>query len=432
VPAVATEDLIAAVSGQHDLDGLPREARELEDREGRRVVERLVVDLGRARERGGEIADVQKLLAVSRPVGLRRDPRVADVVQVAVPVSHGERRERRLGSRRRARDDRRRIQAAGQERPEGTSETRWDVTALSSRDRSSFDVVRDGAGLETPVPLEGDGVPCRRRRAAGARAAVSGCRRRSSGRRERSRKRESPRARPVEARRETRQLQESLRLGGEAEAAGQRNVVQGLDPDAVAREEERPIALVPQSQGEHPLDRGQSGRPFAAQEAVRDLAVALRDEDLAERLEAAAQLPEVVELPVVDERRLPVRGDRRLLAADGGSRIASRRWPRRRGGPGSIQTPAPSGPRRFSVARARSITAGSIPAESIQPAIPHMRPRFTVQVPRITDYAGNGYMSQATARAPTTSARKSLTKRAVRSRLPFRQRSAKKKEIRKA
>src|SRR5450759_4891831 len=39
---------------------------------------------------------------------------------------------------------------------------------------------------------------------------------------------------------------------------------------------------------------------------------------------------------------------------------------------GLIHAPLPSGPRRLRVARARSMTAGSTPAESIQPAMPHM------------------------------------------------------------
>ena len=80
----------------------------------------------------------------------------------------------------------------------------------------------------------------------------------------------------IEARRETRQLQESLRLGGEGEPPGQGNVVQGLDPDAVAREEESLVARVPESQGEHPFDPGKRLRALATQEAVRHLAVALR------------------------------------------------------------------------------------------------------------------------------------------------------------
>src|SRR6266496_5393479 len=104
---------------------------------------------------------------------------------------------------------------------------------------------------------------------------------------------------------------------------------------------------------------------------------------------------------------------------------------------GLVHVPLPSGPLRFRVARARSRTAGSIPPESIQPAIPHMdvvdgrrqarlrEMHRLLHALRLTGHEGKGYINQATASAPTTRARNSLTKSATLSLLSLRHRRAK-------
>src|SRR5712692_8710444 len=56
-----------------------------------------------------------------------------------------------------------------------------------------------------------------------------------------------------------------------------------------------------------------------------------------------------------------------------GSRIAGRRWPSTARPSGDSQIPLPSGPRRFSVARARSTARGSTRPGQIQPMMPHIR-----------------------------------------------------------
>ena len=259
------------------------------------------------------------------PERLRRDAGVVEVIEIPIPVSDGERRKGALGPRSRPGDDRRRVETAGKERSDRHVRDEVRGHGLVQPGAQLFDVVPNLPALEPPERSHGDaprtGVvrqPVRRRelpdslegRAVEGDVAV----------REKIRKRVR-----VEASGDSRNPEKRLRLGGERESPGQESVVERLDPDPVAREQESPVHLVPQRQGEHSLDTPEGLRPFPAEQPVRDFPVALRDENFSAGLEFPPERAEVVDLAVVDERGLSVRRDRWLLAAKG--RIQDREPP---------------------------------------------------------------------------------------------------------
>src|SRR3954454_2978796 len=90
-------------------------------------------------------------------------------------------------------------------------------------------------------------------------------------------------------------------FGCERELAVDGAVVQRLDPEAVAREDETAARRVPNRNGEHPAQP--FGEAFAVLfvEMEQHLCVAVRPEPVSGALELAAQFAVVVELAVLDD-----------------------------------------------------------------------------------------------------------------------------------
>src|SRR5207244_7529838 len=106
-----------------------------------------------------------------------------------------------------------------------------------------------------------------------------------------------------------------VELGGEAELAADVAVVEGLDPEAVARERQRPRARVPDGDGEHPAQAlPEAGAPLLV--AVHeDFRIAAGAEHVAGALELAHQLAVDVDLAVLDDDDCSVLVRDRLVAA---------------------------------------------------------------------------------------------------------------------
>src|SRR5438874_353903 len=93
-------------------------------------------------------------------------------------------------------------------------------------------------------------------------------------------------------------------------------VVERLLADAVTRQEQTPAARVPHREGEHAAQPVHAGGTVRLPRAQQHLRVAAGGEPAAARLQLAAQVAEVVDLAVEDERDGAVLASHRLLAGD--------------------------------------------------------------------------------------------------------------------
>src|SRR5439155_534712 len=115
-------------------------------------------------------------------------------------------------------------------------------------------------------------------------------------------------------------------LGGERQADALRSVVERLDPEAVARQDEPTLPTIPDRDSEHaPQPLGKSVAQLLV-EVHEHLRVALRAEPMARALQLGAQLPVVVELAVLDDVHGAVLVRERLVA---GLEVDDREPPRR-------------------------------------------------------------------------------------------------------
>src|SRR5262249_51299753 len=96
--------------------------------------------------------------------------------------------------------------------------------------------------------------------------------------------------------------EQGLQLRGEKNPIGELRVVEGLDAEAVAGEHELAHFLIVESEGEHPVQRGERAEAVQCVSVEDDLAVRARPEVPAPSLEERPQLHEVVDFAVGDER----------------------------------------------------------------------------------------------------------------------------------
>jgi len=119
----------------------------------------------------------------------------------------------------------------------------------------------------------------------------------------------------IDLARHRRMLEERRQRRGEREARAVDVIVERLLAEAIAREEEPAQARVPQREGEHTVELAHAvGAPLPVR--VQDaLGVGARGEAMPERLEARAQIREVVHLAVEDDDAITVGRGHRLMAA---------------------------------------------------------------------------------------------------------------------
>src|SRR5687767_5737870 len=99
-------------------------------------------------------------------------------------------------------------------------------------------------------------------------------------------------------------LEDRLDLGPEEKGAVAEVVVERLDAIAIARSEQSIVALVPDGEGEHPVEATHASRAPFLIGLEHHFRVGLRMEAVPARLELDAEIREVVDLAVIgdDER----------------------------------------------------------------------------------------------------------------------------------
>ena len=110
------------------------------------------------------------------------------------------------------------------------------------------------------------------------------------------------------------ELDERLHLGREVEGSVVDRVVQRLDAEAVARREQRAVAVIPDGVRELTAQRMHGPRALRFIEMQRDLAIRARSEGVPLALELRADALEVVELAVVNQVKPAVLARDRLVA----------------------------------------------------------------------------------------------------------------------
>ena len=109
-------------------------------------------------------------------------------------------------------------------------------------------------------------------------------------------------------------LEQRLELGGEGQPRAREPVEERLDPEAVAREEQRAPPSVPDREGEHPPQAVEAAHPVSFVEAQQDLGVGARAKAGAGPEELLPELHEVVDLAVEHDPYRAVVVPHRLVA----------------------------------------------------------------------------------------------------------------------
>ena len=326
VRVVAAEELVAALARQGDLHVLRRELRDEVGRQSRRVRERLVE---RLRERRQEQRGMrtQHELPVLRPVPLRDEPRVTELVEGALLEADRERPQRLRALLGRERGERRRIDSAREQHPDRhvrdemrayrVPQPRAKLLGEEHRVLAAHVACRDRR--RPREPLEPRLAPLPDEQMSGRKLP------RAAEDRERRRDR-------VEGEERLERIEvdfasgQRAQLGGERQADALRSVVERLDPEAVARQDEPTLPTIPDRDSEHaPQPLGKSVAQLLV-EVHEHLRVALRAEPMARALQLGAQLPVVVELAVLDDVHGAVLVRERLVA---GLEVDDREPPRR-------------------------------------------------------------------------------------------------------
>ncbi len=114
---------------------------------------------------------------------------------------------------------------------------------------------------------------------------------------------------------ESRVWEERLHLGCEEKGAGRSRIVEGLDPEAVAGEQQSLSLCIPQCESEHPLEQVYGRVAVFLVQVHQDFRVATGGKAMSLRLEAGAQLAVIVDLAIEhDDDGAVLVGDR-LMAA---------------------------------------------------------------------------------------------------------------------
>ena len=304
VPAIAGEQLVRAVAGEdHGHAVTAREARHRERRQARGVEERLVVERGEVGDQRQRRVQRQHLLVHPGPDALGREPREAALVRGRIVES--DREARQAGARDLARDRgrRARVDAAGEEHADGDVAHQLHAhrlfELLAHQLHGGVRVAHARRVAELPVAL----AP---RTAAVEHQPVS--------------RRQLRHPRPdagrvghvavhevvlerggVHAAPEARVREDRAGLRGEDQTVLVRPVVERLDAEPVAREQQALAPLVPDPEGEDAAQVIHAGvAPFLV--GVEDhLRVGRRAEGVALGFELLAQLAEVVDLAVEAE-----------------------------------------------------------------------------------------------------------------------------------
>jgi hypothetical protein len=310
VAFVAVEELVRSLADlDHDRAGLPGQPRDEVLRYRRPIRQRLVLVVD---ELGHELAhrrlvDEDLVMVGAEVPG--DGPCVTELVVARVPA-----RRRRVGAHRNVgelghqRDVRRGVQSSRQEDPEGDVGHHAPADRLPQTDphlgdhlglAHLGDLVADGWRGHRVPPRAALDLPLRRHR-----QQLSGAELRDAGEHRARRRREAEgqvigERLLVELPGRSGVLEDRLDLGAEEHAVWQDAVVQRLDAEPVADEQQRPPARVPDREGEHPLEALHAGRALLLVEVDDRLGVGSRAKAMSALLQLGAQRGVVVDLAVV-------------------------------------------------------------------------------------------------------------------------------------
>ena len=319
VAPIAGEDLVAAVARKRHRDPLARQAADLVGRNRRTVGEGLVVDVGQAVDQL-EGVGLHHLHVVLGPEGLGDLPGIGRFVEAGLGEADRAGIDRLAGQPGHRRDHGAGIDPARKEGAQRDVGDHPEVDRLAQlRDQFLLQVVRRGLGLrlEGHVPV---GARPRCRPAFSGLHDMAG-RQLGDAAVDRLRVRDVAIGEVVldglvvEVAPQARMHQEGLQLRGEEDrAVRQLRVVERLDAQAVAGQEQHPLPFVPEAEGEHAAEAIDAAfAPFLP--GVDDhLGIAMRPEDVAFRLKLPRQFLEVVDLAVVDDDDRAILVEERLLA----------------------------------------------------------------------------------------------------------------------
>ena len=267
VRVVAPEELIATLAGEHDLDGVRGQLRDQVCGERRGVAERLIERLNQAGQQVDRVGAQDQLVMVGA-VALRDQPGVVELVEGALLEADGEGAHPVAALPRRHRGERRRVDAAGEKHADG-----------HVRDQVRPDRIR-GAGRGAPrrARRPPPSAPRRRGRASGrakreivtsplsaTRMWPAGSLRPSlkmvSGEGIELKERNDSSACWVDLAREPRLAEQRLELRGEGDHPVGDAVVERLDSESIASEQQPVLAGVPDRDREHAAQGFDERRP---------------------------------------------------------------------------------------------------------------------------------------------------------------------------
>ena len=252
----------------------------------------------------GEGVGLHDQLVVFGPESSRHLPSVGLLVESRVLEADRERLERPRRVARGEGDDGARIRAPAQEGPEGNIADQVLAHGFVQQvpqllhDRGLPEAV---VGLELQVPVR----PDLRRPIGPGQEDVAGRELAYAGHdafrlRGRQEAKQVVDGSPVELALDVRKLQERLELGSEQEPPVDFGVVEGLDPQPVARQQESLPALVPERQREHSRHLLHAPGAVVFVEMHDRLRIGRREEDVSAPLQALPEALEVVDLSVED------------------------------------------------------------------------------------------------------------------------------------
>ena len=329
VTPVAAEALVAPVAGQRHRHVLARELADAVGRDRRAVGIGLVVELRQCVDQV-EIVALDEIRVVSRSVAIGDQLGKARLVEGRIRERDRAGVDRRLRQARHRRDNRARVDAAGEERPKrhfGDHAQAHRLVEAATQLLAGFGDPDRGRLREADVPVfagfrYGPAAPDRQRvgRRKLARSAEDGARFGDVAQREVFLDR-----RRVDVAAQSAVREQRFQLGSEQQrAVGQQRVMQRLHPEAVAREEQRLPVAIPQREREHAAQALDTILAPGFPGVDDRLGVAPGTEPVAQRRQLGDQRLVVVDLAVVDDADAAVLVVERLLP---GGKIDDRQPP---------------------------------------------------------------------------------------------------------
>ncbi len=320
VGVVAAEQLVAALAGEGDLDLARRQLGDQVGRQRRGVAEGLVEGLDQLREELDRVG-AQDDLVMLGAVALGDQPRPLELVEARLLEADREGLHRIGLLAGGERDQTGRVDPAGEQHADRHVGNQVGADGVA---QGLAQLARELVGGAALRPL---GLDRRRPRvAAQAQLAVAPDGERAGRqlarlgedrqrRRDRVEGEEGGDGARLDLAREARLLEQRLELGGEGERALAQAVVERLDPEAVAGEQQALLALVPDRHREHAAQPLGEALAVLLVEVDEHLGVGGGAEAVAAALELTAQLAVVVDLAVLDDDDAAVLVGDRLIAA---------------------------------------------------------------------------------------------------------------------